>query len=99
VISLILGFDFFPTCYVRFWDELLYSIDEQGCTQFIGAGACGFPNQDNEPWFPSGDTISKKLSEKYEYPLDASDMLNRVSQYVAIQNGDVVPKNVYCKMA
>jgi hypothetical protein len=81
------------------WDELLYSIDDQGCTPFIGAGACGFPNKDNEPWLPSGSTVSKKLSEKYEYPLDDSDLLDRVSQYVAIQNGDMVPKNVYCKMA
>ncbi len=77
------------------WDELLYSIDEQGCTPFIGAGACGFPNpnKDNEQWLPSGGTVSKKLSEQYEYPLDDSDELDRVSQYVAIQNGDMVPKN------
>jgi hypothetical protein len=68
------------------WDELLDSVDEQGCTPFIGAGACGFPNKDNEPWLPSGSTASKKLSERYEYPLDDSDMLDRVSQYVAIQN-------------
>jgi hypothetical protein len=74
------------------WDDLLYSIDDQTCTPFIGAGACSFLNKDNEPWLPSGSTVSKKLSEKYGYPLDDSDELDRVSQYVAIQNSDMTPK-------
>ena len=80
------------------WDELLYSIDDQSCTPFIGAGACGFRNKDNEPWLPSGSTVSKKLSEKYEYPLDDSNVLDHVSQYVAIQNGDMYPKNFIARL-
>jgi SIR2-like domain len=75
------------------WDELLYSIDEQACTPFIGAGACSFLNEGGKPWLPLGRTISTKMSDDYKYPLDDFNELDKVSQFVAIQEGDMVPKN------
>ena len=68
------------------WDELLYSIDELGCTPFIGSGACA-------DWLPLGDRISNEMAKEYEYPLDNTDELDLVSQFVAIEHGDMVPKN------
>jgi hypothetical protein len=68
------------------WEELLYSIDEQGCTPFIGAGA-------STDWLPLGSQVSNEMSKEYKYPLDDSHILDRVSQYVAIEHGDMFPKN------
>lgn len=68
------------------WEELLYSIDEQGCTPFIGAGA-------STDWLPLGSKISMEMAEEYQYPLDDVRDLDRVSQYVAIEHGDMFPKN------
>ena len=75
------------------WDEILYSIDEQGCTPFIGAGACAFQNEEGKPWLPLGGTVSSEMAKEYEYPLKDIDELDRVSQFVAIEHGDMVPKN------
>lgn len=68
------------------WEELFYSIDEQGCTPFIGAGA-------SADWLPVGSKLSYEMAIKYDYPLDDTDILHRVSQFVAIEHGDMVPKN------
>jgi SIR2-like protein len=68
------------------WDELLYSIDDQGCAPFIGAGACS-------DWIPVGSNMSSDMAQEYEYPLSDHDQLDRVSQFVAIEQGDMVPKN------
>jgi hypothetical protein len=68
------------------WEEILHSIDEQGCTPFIGAGACS-------DWIPQASKVSSQMAIKYEYPLDEFEELDRVSQYVAIDRGDMVPKN------
>jgi hypothetical protein len=68
------------------WEEILYSIDEQGCTPFIGAGACA-------QWLPLGSKISTEMAKEYEYPLEDLYELDRVSQLVAIEHGDMFPKN------
>lgn len=68
------------------WEELLYSIDEQECTPFIGAGA-------STDWLPLGSQISMEMAKEYGYPLEDSHVLDRVSQYVAIEHGDMFPKN------
>lgn len=67
------------------WEEILNSIDEQGCTPFIGAGA-------SAAWIPSASEVSSQMAIKYGYPLDDAKELDRVSQYVAIEKGDMVPK-------
>jgi hypothetical protein len=68
------------------WEEILYSIDEQQCTPFIGAGAC-------LDWLPLGSTVAEEMAKEYEYPLEDFNVLDRVSQYVAIEHGDMFPKN------
>jgi SIR2-like domain len=68
------------------WEELLYSIDEQQCTPFIGAGA-------SSDWLPLGYKISTEMAQEYDYPLSDGDQLDKVSQFVAIEQGDMVPKN------
>jgi SIR2-like domain len=67
------------------WKELFYSFEDQGCTPFIGAGAVA-------DWLPIGSRLSTEMAKEYEYPLDDSDLLERVSQYVALQHGDMAPK-------
>ena len=67
------------------WKELFYSFEDQGCTPFIGAGAVA-------DWLPVDSELSSEMAKEYEYPLDDSDLLERVSQYVALQHGDMVPK-------
>ena len=67
------------------WKELLYSIDEPSYP-FIGAGACA-------KWLPLANEISATMAKEYEYPLDDSHELERVSQYVAMEYGDMTPKN------
>ena len=42
--------------------------------------------------------VSKKLSEAYEYPLDDFNTLEHVSQYVAIQSGDMYPKKFIARL-
>jgi hypothetical protein len=68
------------------WDELLYSINQKECTPFVGAGACA-------DWLPLGTDLSSEMAKEYDYPLDDFNVLDRVSQYVAIEHGDMVPKN------
>jgi hypothetical protein len=68
------------------WYEVLDSISEQKCTPFLGAGACA-------DWLPLGAKISNEMAKVYEYPLDDIGELDRVSQFVAIEHGDMVPKN------
>ena len=75
------------------WDELLYSINRQECTPFIGAGASAFQNEQGKPWLPLGNTISIEMAKEYEYPLSDVEELDRVSQFAAIEHGDMVPKN------
>jgi Caspase domain/SIR2-like domain len=80
------------------WDELLYSINAQDCTPFIGAGACSFKNEEGKPWLPSSYTISTEMRKKYEYPLKNKVELEKVSEYVAQQSGDMFPKNYVARL-
>lgn len=73
------------------WDELLYSIRQKECTPFIGAGACA-------DWLPLGTALSSEMAKEYEYPLDDYNVLEHVSQYVAIEHGDMVPKNYIVRL-
>jgi hypothetical protein len=69
------------------WSELLTAIEEKKCTPFIGEGA-------SVKWIPL-DNITIKWAEKHGYPLNDSDQLSRVSQFLAIsKGGDLEPKKI-----
>lgn len=63
------------------WEPLLDRIAKDQCTPFLGAGV-------HEEALPLGSTIAKEWAKKYAYPLEDSDDLARVSQYVAIKYDD-----------
>jgi hypothetical protein len=70
------------------WTRLLNSIHEQKCTPFVGAGASG-------EWLPLARKIACKWAKEYGYPLEDSDDLARVAQFLAIENGDeLYPKQL-----
>jgi hypothetical protein len=58
------------------WDTLVSSVLVGKCTPFLGAGV-------SMPHLPSGAALSKKLAEKYKYPLWDPQNLPRVAQYLA----------------
>jgi len=70
------------------WRVLLGRIGEGNCTPFLGAGA-------SYGTLPLGREIARELAQEYDYPLDDSDDLIRVSQFVAVEVGDAIyPKEV-----
>jgi SIR2-like domain len=64
------------------WENLLYDIGDKRCIPFIGPGA-------SEKWIQI-DRIAKEWAElcHYPYSLQDSSQLPRVSQFLAIQEGD-----------
>lgn len=74
------------------WDELISSIYEGKCTPFIGAGASAL-------WLPVGTEVAKKWAIQNHYPLEDSNDLPRVAQFLAMQNinKDVYPKTMLSK--
>jgi hypothetical protein len=71
------------------WDGLLDLIDGKKCTPFIGAGA-------SAQWLPVGAQIARRWAKANNYPLEDSDDLSKVAQYLAIKNTekDLYPKRV-----
>jgi hypothetical protein len=63
------------------WDDLLAAIEEKKCTPFVGAGA-------SVKWIPLGSQISRRWAEKYGYPLNDSDQLSKVAEFLAIEKDD-----------
>ena len=63
------------------WEELIYLINHQQCTPFIGAGATAL-------WFPMSTNIARTWALEFGYPLDDSDNLSRVAEFIAINTGD-----------
>jgi hypothetical protein len=63
------------------WKYLLESIEQKKCTPFIGAGC-------SSKWLPIGSDIARRWTTEYGYPLEDSDDLARVAQFLAITNGD-----------
>jgi hypothetical protein len=72
------------------WENLLYDIGDKKCIPFIGPGA-------SDRWIQL-DAIAREWAEKCQYPysLDAPfPQLPRVSQFLAIQEGDEsIPKKM-----
>jgi hypothetical protein len=69
------------------WEDLLYDIKHKQCTPFVGAGA-------SAQWI-SLSQISRSWAEKYDYPLNDSDQLSEVAEFLALERGD----ESYPKMA
>jgi hypothetical protein len=59
------------------WETLLWAIEEERCTPFLGAGACAPP-------LPLGAQLAREWAEEHGYPLKDDDDLARVAEYVAI---------------
>ena len=68
------------------WDQLLWAIEEERCTPFLGAGAC-------VPALPTGLTLARKWTEEHGYPLPDSDDLARVAEYIAVEQVPMAPKH------
>jgi hypothetical protein len=70
------------------WDDLMFSINEQKCTPFIGAGAA-------VPLLPLARDIARRWAAEYDYPLDDPNQLSKVAQFMAVKNKDKnYPKRV-----
>ena len=67
------------------WNILLKRIDAKTCTPFIGAGACAGT-------LPLGSDIAREWAREYDYPLHDNGDLTRVSQYVALREDPIFPK-------
>jgi hypothetical protein len=69
------------------WDQLLWAIEEERCTPFLGAGAC-------VPTLPTGAELAQEWAEANGYPFDhdARD-LARVAEYLAIEQVPMAPKH------
>ena len=68
------------------WNELLKAIEGKKCTPFVGAGA-------SAQWIPLGRDISNKWAKEYGYPLQDSNQLPKVAEFLAIKRGyDLAPK-------
>ena len=69
------------------WDELIKSIVDKRCVPIIGAGA-------SLPWIPIGQQIAKRWAKEYDYPLDDLPHLPKVAQFLAIEHGEMFPKQL-----
>ena len=65
----------------RDWEVLLERIAAGRCTPFLGAGAA-------YGTLPLGTEVASRWAERFRYPLDDSDDLAHVAQYVGIEHGD-----------
>ncbi len=72
------------------WDFLLRRIKDRKCTPFLGSGACS----------EKISVISKIANEwarEYNYPMEDSDDLTRVAQFVAVTEEDkMFPRDEIC---
>jgi hypothetical protein len=68
------------------WNFLLEDINNQRCTPFLGAGVC-------YGVLPLGADIAKGWAKQYNYPLDDSDDLIKVSQFLAVERHPMFPKD------
>jgi hypothetical protein len=68
------------------WEQLLWAIEEERCTPFLGAGAC-------VPVLPTGLALAREWSEEHGYPLGDGDDLARVAEYLAVEQVPMAPKH------
>jgi SIR2-like protein len=72
------------------WDLLLARIRAGNCTPFLGAGSCAGV-------LPLARELAATWSEVHEYPLDDSEDLARVAQYLAVSRDPMDPKERICE--
>ena len=72
------------------WEILLRRIEIGKCTPFLGAGACFGA-------LPLGSEIAEEWASKYQYPLDNSDNLANVAQFLAVRYDPMFPKEEIIK--
>jgi hypothetical protein len=72
------------------WNLLLRRIKDGKCTPFLGAGVCSGK-------IPVGSQIAKEWAKNYDYPLEDSDDLIHVAQFVAVTIDAMTPKEEMCK--
>ena len=73
------------------WDLLLRRIKDEKCTPFLGSGACSEK-------IPVSSQIANEWAKKYDYPMEDSNDLTRVAQFVAVTEEDaMIPKEEICK--
>lgn len=68
------------------WQSLIRSIREGRCTPFLGAGM-------SYPHLPLGGEIAKKWADEHNYPMTDSTDLIKVSQYLAVEQYPMFPKD------
>jgi hypothetical protein len=68
------------------WRTLLSRIRRGEVTPFLGAGAA-------HPALPLGRELSKELAAAFNYPMDDSDDLTRVTQFMAVKEDPMMPKD------
>lgn len=72
------------------WDLLLRRIKDEKCTPFLGSGAC------SEKIHVSSQ-IANEWAKKYDYPMEDSNDLTRVAQFVAVTEEDAMfPRDEIC---
>lgn len=68
------------------WERLIRAIKEGRCTPFIGAGMC-------YGMLPLGGEIARKWGAEHNYPMSDSYDLIKVSQYLAVTQFPMFPKD------
>jgi hypothetical protein len=68
------------------WSLLIRAIKGRWCTPFLGAGV-------NAGVLPLGSDIARRWASEHDYPLKDSDNLIRVSQFLAVENYPMFPKD------
>jgi len=67
------------------WRDILLPIKYGKCTPFLGAGACFGV-------LPLGSDIAQEWAKDYNFPLEDSENLARVAQFIAVKRGVMRPK-------
>jgi hypothetical protein len=75
----------------RDWQILISRISDGRCTPFLGAGA-------SFPALPLGSQIAHEWAQTYRYPLEDSQNLARVAQYLAVEYDPLFPKEEFVKL-
>jgi|GEM_PF-611343 len=72
------------------WNRLLRRIKDGKCTPFLGAGV-------SAEKIPIGSKIANEWAREYDYPMEDSDNLARVAQFVAVTEEDeMFPRDEIC---
>jgi len=73
----------------RDWEILLRRIKKGQCTPFLGSGACSEK-------ISVISRIANEWAAEYDYPMEDSDDLTRVAQFVAITEDKMFPRDEIC---